>query len=392
MSGSIKQDKVRGTWYFVVDLPTVDGRRQVRRRGFLTKKAAADELHELVGNVKAGTHVDRQNVSVQAYLEAWLDGLPAAGRRTSTVTGYRQTLTAYVFSSTLAAMPLQAVTGADLDRLYGQMATSGRRKPSKGADGTTPLSGLSLRTVRYTHSILGKAFGDAVKQRIIPRTPAADATKVPPTKATRAPEKKVWTPEQLRTFLGGVGEHHHRHLFRVAAFTGMRRGELCGLRWGDLDLEGARLHVRQTVLSIDNKAVVDTVKSERSRRTIDLDLDTVAALRTHRAEQNAQRLLVGAGYDDNDLVFASPDGQPWAPDSVSGFFDRAVAATKLPRLTIHGLRHTHATHLLSAGVNPKVVSERLGHSSVAFTLDTYGHVMPGQQAEAAAAVAALVGR
>ena len=99
---------------------------------------------------------------------------------------------------------------------------------------------------------------------------------------------------------------------------------------------------------------------------------------------------MGAGYDDSDVVFAMPDGRPWNPDSISQAIARLVAASPLPRIRLHDLRHTHATHLLAAGVNPKIVSERLGHTSVAFTLDTYGHVLPGQQADAAAAVAALL--
>ena len=132
------------------------------------------------------------------------------------------------------------------------------------------------------------------------------------------------------------------------------------------------------------------MKTPRSRRGIDLDPVTLAVLRSHRAHQLEQRLLMGAGYCDRDLVFSRPDGEPWNPDSVGRAFARAVARTDLKRIRLHDLRHTHATHLLAAGVNMKVVSERLGHATVGFTLDTYGHVLPGQQADAAAAVAALV--
>lgn len=123
---------------------------------------------------------------------------------------------------------------------------------------------------------------------------------------------------------------------------------------------------------------------------LDLDAATVTALRQHRKVQLEQRMLVGSGYDDRGLVFARPEGAPWNPDSIGQAFQRAVDRSELPRITLHGLRHSHATHLMAAGVNPKVVSERLGHASVSFTLDVYGHVMPGQQADAAAAVAALV--
>jgi integrase len=139
-----------------------------------------------------------------------------------------------------------------------------------------------------------------------------------------------------------------------------------------------------------NELDFDDVKTARSRRTIDIDPVTVAALKAHRHRQRELRVLVGPGWTDNDLVFCAPDGRPWHPDSISTAFARMIARLDVPRIRLHDLRHTHATHLLAAGVNVKLVSERLGHASVAFTLDTYAHVLPGQQAEAAAAAAALV--
>jgi integrase len=382
--GSVKQDKKRGTWYFVVDLPTADGRRQVKRRGFASRKAAIDELDVLLGNVKTGTYVEPSKLALQTYLDGWLDGLTAAGRRPSTIDGYRRLLKAYVFETDLGATKLQAVTALDLDRLYARLATSGRRRAKDGHPG------LSLRTVRYVHTVLGKAFADAVRQGLMQRNPARLANP-PKTSSTRAPEFTVWSPAELQKFLKHTGEHDHRHLFRVAALTGLRRGELCGLRWVDVDLDAARLHVRQSITPVGGKPVVGEAKSARSRRSIDLDAGTVAALKAHRKDQAAEKLLMGAAYRDKGLVFATATGAVWHPDTISGVFESAVKESKLPRIRLHDLRHGHATHLLAAGTNPKIVSERLGHASVAFTLDTYGHVLPGQQASAAAAVAALVG-
>jgi integrase len=380
MSGSVKQDKTRGTWFFVVDLPTAEGRRQVKRRGFATKREAAVALDELRGNVKGGTFVEPSKLSLDAYLRRWLAGLAATGRRASTIAGYRQTLGAYVLGTELGATPLQAVTALDLDRLYAHLATAGNRKGEA----------LSLRTVRYVHTIIGKALADAVRQGLLQRNPARLANP-PKASATRAPEMSVWAPEELAAFLAHVAEHEHRHLFRLAALTGMRRGEICGLRWADVDLDGGRITVRQSITAVGGTPVVGDVKSARSRRSVDLDAGTVTAMRAHRKDQAAERLLVGAGYRDQGYVFATPTGEAWHPDSISGWFERAVAASGLPRIRLHDLRHSHATHLLMAGTNPKVVSERLGHASVAFTLDTYGHVLPGQQADAATAVAALLG-
>jgi integrase len=172
--------------------------------------------------------------------------------------------------------------------------------------------------------------------------------------------------------------------------TGLRRSELVGLQWADIDLDAALLRVRRRIVAVDGELDTGDPKTERSRRTLDLDPATVAALRAHRTRQLEVRMLVGPGWHERDLVFCAPEGNPWKPDTISQAFDRAVKRHQLTRIRFHDLRHTHATHLLAAGVNPKIVSDRLGHASVAFTLDTYGHVLPGQPAAAVAAVAALV--
>ena len=280
---------------------------------------------------------------------------------------------------------------AVLDRLYSKLATSGKR------DG----AGLSLRTVRYVHSIIGKALADAERKGLVNRNVARLASP-PATSSTRAPEMTAWTPAELRAFLDSVADHHHGALYRLAAMTGLRRAEVCGLRWADVDLDGGVLRVRQTITSVQEPTgadegpktrrtlVVGDTKTARSRRTLDLDPGTIATLRSHRTAQLEQRMLMGGGWTDHGLVFAMPDGQPWNPDVLTRGFDRLVRASDLPRIRLHDLRHTHASHLLAAGVNVKVVSDRLGHASVAFTLDVYGHVLPGQQADAAARVAALV--
>ena len=153
-------------------------------------------------------------------------------------------------------------------------------------------------------------------------------------------------------------------------------------------------HTRLGPAAADGHAVaLGPVKTERARRTIDIDAETAGVLRQHRRTQVEQQLLMGEGWQNVDnLVFCQADGTPWHPQVITRAFSRLLERTNLPKMSLHGLRHTHATHLLAAGINPRVVSERLGHSSVAFTLDQYAHVLPGQQAEAAAAAAALIDR
>ena len=163
----------------------------------------------------------------------------------------------------------------------------------------------------------------------------------------------------------------------------MRRGELLGLCWRDIDVGGRRLSVRQSILTVGYRIVRSDPKTAKGARTIDLDERTVGMLRAHRADQQTERRTLDLAVSPDDLGFARPEGTPLHPDYVRQSFDRRVKASPVPRIRFHDLRHTHATLLLKAGVPPKVVSERLGHSTVAFTMDVYAHVIPGMQAAAA---------
>jgi integrase len=170
----------------------------------------------------------------------------------------------------------------------------------------------------------------------------------------------------------------------------MRRGEVLGLRWEDVDLEDARASVRQVLTSVNYELGFGEPKTAKGRRVVDLDTTTVAGLRSHRARQAEERLAWGPGYRDLGLVFAREDGSPTHPDALGDVFERITATAGLPRIRLHDLRHTHASLALAGGVHPKVVSERLGHAAVSFTLDVYSHTVPSLQREAADKVAALV--
>lgn len=170
------------------------------------------------------------------------------------------------------------------------LATEGRQRGG---------GGLSLRTLRYVHAILSKALGDAERKGLVARN-VARLSSPPKSSATRAPEQTTWTPDELRSFLRMVEGHRYGPLMRVAAMTGLRRSELCGMRWADVDLDAAVATVRQSVQLVGGRIVVGEVKTTRSRRRLDLDAGTVAVLRAHRRAQAAERLMVGAGWDDHE--------------------------------------------------------------------------------------------
>ena len=199
----------------------------------------------------------------------------------------------------------------------------------------------------------------------------------------------VWTGDQLRSFLEVIASHDLYPLYFLAATTGMRRGEVAGLLWRIVDLDTGRLTVSQQIVSVEYELIEDDLKTASSRRTIDLDEQTVNMLQRHRRHQLEQRMATGRRGDDG-FVFATTEGSPIHPDLISQTFQRFMAQIDLPKIRLHDLRHTHATILLQENVHPKVVSERLGHSSIAFTMTVYQHVMPGMQAEAAATFGAAV--
>lgn len=379
------QQESNGTWGFVTDVGEgPDGkRRQARRRGFATKKAAQQELDRLRVNVHDNAYVAPARQSLAEYLGAWLETLPTAGRRPSTIDSYKRNLEGYVIPR-IGQTRLGQLTAVDLDRLYSALLADGRRLGSGG--------GLSPRTVRYIHTTVHKALSDAVRKKLLSNN-VAEAASPPDSKSTRPREMSWWKPAELRTFLDFTADERLGPLFRVAAMTGMRRGEVCGLRWTDVDLERSRVEVRQQLIAVGAKHELlfqERTKTDHGRRTIDLDPATVATLRSVKARQAGERLLMGVGYRDAGLVFCQPDGSPADPESVAKVFDRRVARSKLPRIRFHDLRHTHVAHLIATGEQPLLIARRLGHASAAFTQDRYGHLFEDAGSQAATAVAAMV--
>jgi integrase len=203
-------------------------------------------------------------------------------------------------------------------------------------------------------------------------------------------ERGAWTADVLRRFLDHVRDDRLFSAWRLAASTGLRRGELLGLRWQDVDLDAGRVSVRQTLTTVGNKAAFGEPKTARCKRNLALDGVTIGVLRSWRTRQAEERLGFGPAWQDTGLVFSREDGSLIHPDTFSFWFERQVRAAGVSRIRFHDLRHTHATLALQAGVPAKVVSERLGHATVAFTLDVYSHVIPALQEDAAERIAALV--
>jgi integrase len=191
--------------------------------------------------------------------------------------------------------------------------------------------------------------------------------------------------EATKLLAAAAGTRLHAPVF-LALATGLRRGEVLGLRWRDIDLAAATLSVVQSLEQTDAGLRFKAPKTRRSQRTVALPKSAVEILQGHKVSQLKERMLLGLGKDDRGLVFAEITGDPVNPDNFTRKFTRLVKRADVRPITFHGLRHTHATNLLRANVHPKIVSERLGHASVSITLDLYSHVVPGMQEDAAARI------
>ncbi|MBI5738845.1 MAG: site-specific integrase [Mycolicibacterium neoaurum] len=375
--------KRRSRYYAVVyegiDPATGKGRHRWYPGGE-TRRDADKVLAALVKRQHDGDYKAPDRITLGAYLtERWLPTKRAQLRR-STFDSYERNIANHVVPG-IGSIPLQRLTAEDLDEFYARLLVEGRLNGDRG--------GLSVKTVRYIHTIVRKALADAQRKGSVQRNVADLAD---PPKLSSAPKRpmKVWTAEQLREFLDGIRDHRLHPAIYLAANTGMRRGEILGIRWEDIDVHDKRLSVRHTVLNVAYKIVIADVKTPMSRRTVDLDPRTLAVLKTWKRAQVEERVALGVRPGDDSLVFAEPDGTPIHPDSYSQYFERLVAASNVPRIRLHDLRHTHATILLKAGVPAKVVSERLGHANVAFTMSVYQHILPGMQADAAHIFANIV--
>ena len=377
MRGHIRK---RGNmWVVVVETgKDEDGRRRQKwHSGFRTRREASGALTEILSRLQTGGYVEPSRQDLRAFLTEWLEAVKAR-LKPSTYHSYSMNIERHIIPA-LGSTSLQNLSAPGLNAFYGRLLETGRLRGGTG--------GLSPRTVRYIHMILRQALAAAVKWNKVSRNAADSAD---PPKPRNADEMRTWSAEELRDFLLHVKDDRLYAAWVVAAQTGLRRGELLGLHWREVDVENGRVAITQTLLVVQDKMTWDTPKTAKARRSVALDATTLNVLKDHRRRQLEERLAWGPAYEDNDLAFARENGAPIHPHRFSHWFGAHVKAAGLPRIRFHDLRHTHATLALAAGIHPKVVSERLGHASVSFTLDRYSHNIPALEEEAAEKVARLV--
>jgi integrase len=389
-------------WRITYDLspdPQTGKRRQTTRRGFTREKDAHAALRKILGTVEDGTHVPFDRQTVEAYLREWLDirkpreGKSAKGHRgrvgIGTWSSYGDYLEAYVIPR-IGQIRLQHLTPGDLNRLYDELERSGGRASN----------GLSAKTVANVHGIVHKALADAVKQGRVAHN-AAD--RVDPPRADK-PSAQAWSTEQLRAFVNHIRGDRLCAMWLLFATTGMRRGEVAGLCWSDLDLDAGCIRISWTLGVVDSKPTwKQRPKSEAGERTMALDPVTVEALAAWRRMQLEEHMAAGPGWQTcamdwrgqarEHLVFTWPDGRMINPERISKWFANHCMAAGLPKIRLHDVRHSYATAGLANATGwheVKVISQRLGHASVGITLDTYSHVLPAADEQTAHTLARII--
>lgn len=356
----------RGNKWAAVVFLGLDGRGKRKYKwysGFDTKKAAQAELNRILHEMNEGTYVVPVKSTMESYMLRWLEHVRDRVRPGT----YRQYewLTMQHIIPHIGRIAPDKLQAEQVQRLYDGLL-----------HGDKPLS---ARSVLHLHRVLHQAMGRAVKWGIVARN-VCEAVEPPPPKKVAI---EFWEEAELTEFLRAATSSQHYIAFLLLASTGMRVGEVLGLRWDRVDLDKGVISVEVSYSYTGSGYELEAPKTEAGRRSVDISDGVVAALRAHKSKQAKLRLKLGEKWEDNNLVVATGTGRFVLGHNLRKSFNVVVERAGLKRIPMYNLRHTHATIMLRRGVHPKIVQERLGHSDISVTLNTYSQVIPGLQAAAA---------
>lgn len=356
--------------------PDSGERRRVRVTAG-TERELRKAVAAALADIRDGTRVKADDRKVGEFVGWWLDNVMASELRPTTLAAYREVLARYI-DPHIGAVRLQALTPARVQEWERALLTAGGKRRAELAPGT----------VRRAHGVLRAALNAAVRFGFLGRNPVS---------AVRAPREPraappVWTPEEARRFLDVARWHHLEPFWTLAVLTGMRRGELLGLRWSDLDLAAGEARVTVTrVRAAKGRVVESSPKTAAGRRVVALPDEAREVLASVRRQRIAAGLAEGRGFDPAERVVVTRSGTPPAPGLFRGTLRMLCRKAGVPEVRVHDLRHIHASLLLQLGVHPKVVQERLGHASVGITLDVYSHVIPAMHRDAVRSLGSALG-
>ena len=338
------------------------GKRKFHTATFNTKREAEQHLNKIVRELNLGTYVETPDITLNEFFKKWHESVSKIRVSERSAHGQQSIYNRY-FRKTIGIKKLDKLNIMDIQKVYAGMLNRG----------------LSAQTVKHAHSVLNCALKQAIKWNLLSRNPAefVELPKVP------RKERRVLSAEEARRFIVESNNIKHGLIFEFALLTGMRPEEYLAVKWGDIDFERNTVQVRRALVRHNKKWSFNEPKTNRSRRTVVLPPTLVHKLVKHKSKQIIQKLKAGMLWENNDLVFCSEFGTPHSiPNLTYRYFRPILAKADIPQIRLYDLRHTHATLLLMAEENPKVVAERLGHSTIVQTLDTYSHVLPTMQRKA----------
>lgn len=374
MRGHVRR---RGSkWCVVVDAGRTDEgkRKQKWFSGYRTEREAEDALVEILGKQRLGLTIDPDMTPVVDYVDSWLESRTQLAPLS--VTQYRSVIRNHIRGTALGDLPLGKV----------------RRSHVRAHAADLERKGLAAGTRNVVRAVLSRAFADAVDDELIPLDPTV--RKAGRGESGRAAPKRftVWSSDELHALLDTSADERLAALWRLAVASGARRGELLGATWLGFSATAGSLEIAQQVVPTRGGITIAPCKTKGSHRTIRLDDDTVEALEAHRERQLLEREAAGEVYVDRDLIFADELGNPISPQRLTQWFGALRKSAGIRPGRLHDVRHSHATHLLTAGIPVHIVAARLGHSSPVVTLNTYAHLLPTSDEQAAATIAALLAR
>ncbi|HHW25907.1 MAG TPA: site-specific integrase [Firmicutes bacterium] len=351
------EKRYKSSWTIVVDLgrdPATGKQKRIYRSVKCNKRQAEQEAVKLVAELQSGVYAAPEKTTLRDYLVRWLEDVCVPRLEANTVKAYRTCIELHI-APRIGQLWLSDIQPRHLQGLYADMAADG----------------IGARTIELTHVTLHSALKQAVRWQMLSRNPAVGA--VPPRPERR--ETKVLEPDKIGAVIRAARKTPIGDLVYLALCTGMRKGELLGLRWTDIDWAARTIQVRRNLVRVGKETIIKDTKTKSSRRSVPVDKMVIDRLRSMKA------------ISKSEYVFTQTDGKnPMDPSTVTHQFSRIAAAAGVSGLRFHDLRHTHATMLLSRGVNPKVIQERLGHSTISTTMDIYSHVTKSMQKEAAVAI------
>jgi integrase len=352
-------------WCFTVDIGRDEAtgkRKQKSLSGFKTKKEAEQACNELINQLIKGDYIEPTEKTIKDYIVEFMDSHAKQVLRQRSFDNHLVVINKHIIPE-LGSLKLSKVTPAQIQKFYNKKSEEG----------------LSADYVKYMHSVLRKSFNQAVKWGFINKN-VIDLAE-PPRLSSK--DINTWSLDEATSFLNYTRDKRFHIVYLLAIYTGMRKGEILGLRWKDVDLDKGKVSIRQTLSGTTKGLIFQEPKTKGSKRLISITSEVVAELKKHKLEQNKNKLKLGPAYEDFDLVACIETGKPLEPRNLTRHFTRMIKEADVPKLRFHDLRHTHATILLQLGEHPKVVSERLGHSKTSVTLDIYSHVVPDMQKDAA---------